>query len=458
MSIELLSIVVLIVMFVVATALPINLGALAFVASFVVGTVVAGLSPDDVFGGFPVDLFVLLVGITLLFALAERNGAIDLITEGGLRLVRGNVGLIPWVMFGLTTVLCAAGALSAAGVAIVAPIALRYAARYGISPLLMGIMVVQGATAGSYSPISPFGVITSGVLADQELPQNPGLLFANSLIFNTLVAVGVFVGFGGLRLLRQQVSTEGLTEEEREFSEETPAYGIPKEEASASGSPAAGNTPESGQGGPEEGKEEDGGGLTPYKGATLAGMVALVVLALGFQVEVGFAAFTIALALWLMAPYRQAGVLGDLPWSVILLISGILTYVGVLESVGTIDYIEGFITDMGNPLLTALVGAYVGGIVSAFASTAGILGIALPLAGPVLEDVSLSAIGVVSAIAIGSAIVDISPLSTNGAILLANVQNVAERVFFRQLLLWAIAVTAFAPLLAWFVFVVIGVP
>ncbi|MDP8926773.1 MAG: SLC13 family permease [Actinomycetota bacterium] len=458
MSIEFLSMIVLIVMFVVATTLPINLGALAFVASFVVGTVIAGLSPGDVFGGFPVDLFVLLVGITLLFALAERNGTIDLITEGGLRLVRGNIGLIPWVMFGLTTVLCAAGALSAAGVAIVAPIALRYAARHGISPLLMGIMVVQGATAGSYSPISPFGVITSGVLADQDLPQNPGLLFVNSLIFNTLVAAGVFIGFGGSRLLRMQTSPEELSEEEREVTEETPAYSAPEEETSASSTPEASNAPESGEGGSEDSTEGSRGGLTPYKGATLAGIVALIVLALGFQVEVGFAAFTIALVLWMMAPYRQAEVLNDLPWSVILLISGILTYVGVLDSVGTIDYVEGFITDVGDPLLTALIGAYVGGIVSAFASTAGILGIALPLAGPVLEDVSLSAIGVVSAIAIASAIVDVSPLSTNGAILLANVRNVAERVFFRQLLLWAVFITAVGPPLAWLVFVVIGVP
>jgi hypothetical protein len=65
---------------------------------------------------------------------------------------------------------------------------------------------------------------------------------------------------------------------------------------------------------------------------------------------------------------------------------------------------------------------------------------------------------VVTAVAISSAIVDTIPLSTNGALLLANVQNVEERVFFRRLLLWAVAVVVLAPLLLWLIFVVIGVP
>src|SRR5215217_7368564 len=79
---------------------------------------------------------------------------------------------------------------------------------------MMGVMVVQGATAGSYSPISPFGVITNGVLSSNDLPQSPGLLFVNSLIFNTLVAALVFVAFGGLGLLRKRADSEELVEKD----------------------------------------------------------------------------------------------------------------------------------------------------------------------------------------------------------------------------------------------------
>jgi di/tricarboxylate transporter len=432
---ELFSIIVLVVMFVVGTALPINLGVMGFVAAFLVGTLLGGLSAEDIFGGFPANLFVLLAGVTYLFAIALKNGTVDLLMHWGLRLVRGNVGLVPWIMFSLTTMLCGVGALSAAGVAVVAPIALRSAARYGISQLMMGILVVQGATAGSYSPISPFGVITNGVLASEGLPQSPGLLFANSLVFNTVVAALVFVAFGGLRLLGKRVAPE-------ELEGRGTADGVPTGEEDRAG----------------DGTDEDEGKLTPYRGATLAGIALLVVLALGFGADVGFAAFTIALALALMAPREQADTLRELPWPVILLVAGLLTYVDVLDQIGTVDYVEALISSTTNPLVAALAASYVGGVISAFASTAGILGVAIPLAGSVLQDPSIPAIGAVSAVAIASAIVDVSPFSTNGALLLANDQNVDSRVFFRQLLLWAAIVTLVMPLLAWFVFVVLAIP
>jgi di/tricarboxylate transporter len=438
MSTELISIIVLVVMFVIATVWPINLGVLGIVAAFLLGTTLGGLSADNIFDGFPANLFVLLAGITLLFVIAQRNGTIDLLTDWSLRLVRGNIGFIPWIMFALTALLCSVGALSAAGVAVVAPIALQFAARYAINPLMMGVMVVQGATAGSYSPISPFGVITNGVLASNDLPQSPGLLFVNSLVFNAVVAALVFVIFGGLGLLRMQADSAEFAEKDAESGNSANGSDESEEES-------------------EEGTEDEERGLTPYRGATLAGIALLVVLSLGFQVDVGFAAFTIALALMLMAPGAQSGVLREMPWGVILLISGILTYVAVLREIGTVSYIEGLISASGSPLITALAASYVGGIISAFASTAGILGVAIPLIGTVLEDPTLPAIGVVSAVAISSAIVDVSPFSTNGALLLANVRT-DERSFFRRLLLWAAIVTALMPLLAWFVFVVIGIP
>lgn len=425
MSPELFSLLVLLGMFIVASVLPINLGVMGFVAAFLVGTLLAGLTVDDIFAVFPGDLFILLAGVTFLFAIAQNNGTVDLLTQWGLRLVRGNIGLIPWIMFALTALLTAVGALSSAGVAIVAPVALGFAFRYKINPLLMGVMVVQGATAGSYSPISPFGVITNGVLASRDLPQAPGLLFANSLIFNTVVAAVVFFAFGGLRLLRRRIDAEAPAEESR-----------------------------------DDGVKE--GGLTFYRAATLVGITLLVVLAFALgssdNFDVGFAALTIALVLVLLAPREQGAALGRMPWPAILLISGILTYVGVLDEIGTIAYMQDLIARVGSPLIASLAASYVGGVISAFASTAAILGASIPLAEPILQDSGLSAIGTITAIAISSAIVDISPLSTNGALLIANVQGVEERRFFRQLLLWAVGVTLLAPLIVWLLFVVIGIP
>jgi hypothetical protein len=45
MSIPLLSILILAAMFIIATVLPVNMGALAFVGAFVLGVLIMGLTP-----------------------------------------------------------------------------------------------------------------------------------------------------------------------------------------------------------------------------------------------------------------------------------------------------------------------------------------------------------------------------------------------------------------------------
>ena len=82
MSIPLLSILILAAMFLIATVLPVNMGALAFVGAFVLGVLVMGLTPSEVFAGFPGSLFLTIVGVTYLFAIAQNNGTIDKLVQG----------------------------------------------------------------------------------------------------------------------------------------------------------------------------------------------------------------------------------------------------------------------------------------------------------------------------------------------------------------------------------------
>lgn len=178
------------------------MGALAFVAAFV-GTAVVGESTDDIVGGFPGDLFVILVGVTLLFAIAKGNGTVDWLVQVAVRAVGGRIALIPWVMFVVTAVLTAVGAVVPAAVAIIAPVGMSFATRYRINPMLMGLLIINGASAGGFSPISIFGSITNGVVERNNLPGNPTLLFLSSFLFNLVLSVVVFLIFGGRELLRR---------------------------------------------------------------------------------------------------------------------------------------------------------------------------------------------------------------------------------------------------------------
>ncbi|MFD3914602.1 SLC13 family permease [Streptomyces sp. NPDC058603] len=434
MSAELISILVLAVVFVIATTRSINMGALAFAAAFGVGGLVAGLDADGVFAGFPGDLFVVLVGVTYLFAIARANGTTDWLVHAAIRLVRGRIALIPWVMFAITGALTAIGAVSPAAVAIVAPIALSFAARYGISPLLMGAMVVHGAQGGGFSPISIYGSIVNGIVERENLPGSELTLFLGSLVANLLIAGIVFVLFGGLKLSGRR--------------------GEPSPAEQGSQQDQKGRKARKDEHEPKE--EPSGSRLTPAIGATLAALVALVVAVLGFDLDAGLSAITLAVLLSAVWPDTSRKAVSEIAWPTVLLICGVLTYVGVMEEMGTIDYAGHAVGDIGIPLLAALLLCYIGAIISAFASSVGIMGALIPLAVPFLAQGEIGAIGMITALAISATVVDVSPFSTNGALVLAAAPDVDRERFFRQLMVYGGIVVAVVPAAAWLVLVVPG--
>lgn len=423
MSIELIGIILLLLMFVIGTILPINIGLLGFVAAFIVGSVISGLEADAIFAGYPGDLFVLLAGVTFFFAIVQNNGTIDLITKWGLKLVKGKVVLIPWIMFALIALLASIGTQATACVMIVAPIAMRLAAQYKINPVMMGSMIVIASTAAAFSPLNLFGLIVKGVMESSNIPHEPLLLYLNTMLFTTVVAIIMFLTMGGLRLIKTQ---------------------------SLSQTYVAATT--------EEGVDDNEIRLTWHRGLTLLGIGVLIFLALVLEVNMGFAALIVGFALTLMAPNENEKVLKTLPWSIIFMITGIVTYVGVLETIGALDYLTELIASIGSSSLAALSASYVGGIISAFASTTGFLAAIIPLATPILQDPTISSIGVIAAISIASSIVDLSPFSTSGALIVANAQGMDTRVFYKKLLKVAGIIIVAGPGLAWLVFVFIGVP
>jgi di/tricarboxylate transporter len=438
MSAEVISILALAAMFVVATFMSVNMGLLAFAGAFLVGTLAGGMTTEEIFAGFPAQIFVVLVGITYLFALAQGNGTIDWLVRAAVRMVRGRLGAIPWIMFAAAGTLTAIGAVSPAAVAIVAPIALGFAAQYKINPLLMGVMVVHGAQAGGFSPISVYGAIVNNVVADNHLAQNEIVLFLASLAVNVLIAVVVFVLFGGLKIRRTQQGAVAATASEPVFTTAgTPRMAGGSHEADALAAPLP--------------------RLTRLQGLTIAGLLSLVGLTLAFDLDVGLVAVTVAVAIALVSsPEAKKAAVNQITWPVVLLICGVLTYVGVLEEMGTIKWAGEGVAGLGTPLIAALLLCYIGAIVSAFASSVGVLGATIPLAVPFLMMGDVGAIGFVAALAVASTVVDVSPFSTNGALVLANAKNVDADVLFRRLLIYGAVIVAVVPLLVWLVLIVPG--
>lgn len=442
---HIVSISVLGLMFVIATVLPVNMGALAFVGAFLVGTALGAMPAKTILMGFPADLFLTLVGITYLFAVAQNNGTIDWLVRLAVRAVGGRIAAIPWIMFGIAALLTSVGAVSPAAVAIIAPIALGFAARYNINPLMMGLMVVHGAQGGGFSPISIYGGITNKIVEKAGLPLNEMATAFASLGVNLLVALGLFVALGGMRLMRTSSQRQAVP-----AAGGVGAIDLPFQ-ARAAAVIGGGASP---VGGGMEAEAQQPG--TPYQYLTVLGLVALSVLTLYFKLDIGFVSLSIAVLLTLVSPNMQKAALTQVSWPEIMLIVGVSTYVGVMEKMGTIAFVGNSVAGLASPMMAALLLCVVGAVVSAFASSTAVLGSLIPLAVPFLQQGSdVSAIGFIAAMAVSSTIVDVSPFSTNGALVLANAQGVDRHAFFRKLMVYGMLVTIVAPVVLWFVFVVL---
>ncbi|GAB3031292.1 hypothetical protein GCM10011376_24470 [Nocardioides flavus (ex Wang et al. 2016)] len=435
---EWIAIIALVALFVVGTLLPINMGALAYVAAWLVGMYALDLTEKEILAGVSGDLILTLIGVTYLFAIARNNGTVDLIVRTAVRAVGGRVALIPWVMFAVTAVLTGIGAVSPAACAIIGPIALGFAGRYGISPLMMGMFVVHGAQAGGFSPISIYGVITNSVMEDAGLPSSEITVFLASLVVNTIMAAILFVALGGRKLMSMRIDADDpdtLDDDLHRGGATVPARGM--------GATAPVGT--------------QAQGVRRDQVLTLLAFVGVALIALVFDKNIGFVAITAAVILAMLNANEHKDAVRQIAWPTVLLVAGVSTYATILTTAGSPEFVGTWAAGLGAAAIGALILCYVGGVVSAFASSTALLPVIIPIAVPLIADGGINAALFVAALAVSSTIVDVSPFSTNGALMLANrPDSIGEQAYYKQILGYGVIVTLVGPLLVWAALVLPG--
>lgn len=445
MSPEVIALLTLAVVFLVATVTSAHMGALALVAAFLVGGLAYGIDADEVLAGFPGSMFVILVGVTYLFALARNNGTVDWLVHASVRVTGGRIAAVPVVMFLVPAAITAIGAASPAACAVVIPIALRFARRYRINPLLMSMMVIQGTTAGGFSPIGVYGLIVNGVTGNAGLPTAAGLLFLGTFCATAVLGAVAYLTLGGRQLIGLRADDTPGTPVAR--AEQALA---PTGEVLADGATGTVTRPRTT---PDDVGTDEAPELDPRRMLTLGGLAGLVLATLVFDLHVGLVALAVAVLLTIVFPQDAKGAVDGIAWPTVLLIGGIMTYIAMLEDQGTVEWLGRSIAGISAPLLAALALLLIGAVGSAFASTTAMLGAVIPLATPFLLAGDMSVIGVIVALCIASSVVDCSPLSTNGALAVANSpEEQADRVF-RGLMVWGMSLVVIAPVVTWTVLV-----
>jgi Na+/H+ antiporter NhaD/arsenite permease-like protein len=390
----------------------INVGIVCLAFAWIVGVLLGGMSVGDILGGFPTPLFVTLLGVTLLFSMARGNGTLERVTERAVRLCRGHTGVLPIMFFFLALGLSTIGPGSIGAAALLAPPAMAVAARTGISFFLMAIMIGNGALAGSLSPFSPTGVVANSVMARMGFPGLEWTTFINNILGHTLVAFGGYAMLGGLRLFR----------------------------ATETAAPVA---------------EPPSQPLEWRHWLTITLIVALLVGVIGFEFEVGMTALTAAAILSFARAADEKEAILRMPWGVILMVTGVTVLIELLEKTQGLDLFTDLLVRLSTTETVTAVVALVTGVVSVYSSTSGVvLPAFLPTVPGIVERLGgLDPIAVASAMNLGSHLVDLSPLSTTGALCLAGVPaGVDPQGLFNKLLAWGLSMTVVGAILCWLMF------
>jgi len=392
----------------------INVGVLAVAFAWVIGVYHGGMKPEAVIAGFPVTLFVMLAGVTLLFAMAEWNGTLARVTHRVVRITGGDRRVLPIVFFGLACLISAVGPGAISAVALLAPLAMPLGVRAGVPRFLTALMVANGANAGNLSPVSAVGVIANTKMSEVGLGGNEMLVFAANFGAHLIVAAFAYLLF------------RGKDGELRDVG---------------------------GGGGTGTGTATTDLDLALERGHLLTlAVIATWILAVVFlKVNVGLGAFAAAAVLAAFRAADETAAIKRMPWDVIVMVCGITVLISVLEKSGGMDLFASALAALATPDSINGSIAFITGLISTWSSTSGVV---LPAFLPTVPALVAKVGGgdplaVALSINVGSALVDVSPLSTLGALCIATVSDDTDsRRLFRQLMIWSLSMAVVGAVLA----------
>ena len=347
-----------------------NTGLLCMALAFVTGRM-AGISDAEIVSGFNSSLFVMLLGVTYLFGLAEINGTLSLLSKKIVALSGRRTFLVPIVMYVFATILSALGPGTIPTTAIMMVFGMTLAVEMNINPAMLAAIIFLGAAGGGMSPLAATGIIGLNLTVEE------GELFGfmNGILSSTVYASLVYLFFGGYRLKSETALR--LTD-------------IPS--------------------------------FKRYQLVTLTGILCMVVLVLLFQVNVGLASFAVAAVLSFLHVSDETEAIRRIPWGTLLLICGVGVLMNVIIRTGGIDLLSDELAAVMNDSTAVSILGITAGVLSWFSSTSGVvMPTLIPTVPHIISEIGSTANPVewVTAISMVSNTAGISPLSTGGALALA---------------------------------------
>jgi di/tricarboxylate transporter len=194
---------------------------------------------------------------------------------------------------------------------------------------------------------------------------------------------------------------------------------------------------------------------------TLVGIAVMVIGVIFFKVDIGFFGFLIGSALILLGAADEEKAFKAMPWGAIMMVTGVTVLINLMSKIGGMSLFAELMAKQSTAYTVTLVAGFWSALISAYASTIGvILPSFVPMAPELLAKVGgTDLLALLSSIILCGHITDVSPLSTLGAIFIANAtEDQDKKKLFRNLLIWGLAMSPIGAVVCWILFTVLNIP
>ena len=420
-----------------------NVGFLGIAFGIIVGGVFAGTPASKVMNAFPLSLFMILVGVTFLFGMAQTNGTMEKLTAYSIRACKGNTALVPIIIYILATFITTIGPGNIAGCALMAPVAMAIASKVKMPAFLMTLLVVGACNGAAFSPFAPTGIISNGIIAkcapELGIPADYLNTLAWKIHFNSTIAqgfvnIGGFFVMGGLKWLREQ---KGAALDIDELAPKPKPFNAAQK-------------------------------------TTLLMVAILIILVVvpglpgmkgvfpkaitNMLSNVGSISFVLSIVLMLTGYGDSKAAVKVMPWSVIMMVCGVSVLIDVMDKAGGLNFLVEVMASVAGPTTICFWTAFVPAVISAYSSSSGVvMPMFLPMTPGLVELTGGDPIAIISAIDVGSHLVDTSPLSTLGALCIASAGEEEDKgVLFRKLLIWGLSMSIVSGIVCYVFFGLLG--
>lgn len=377
--VSIISLVILLITIVIGFVKKINMGVLALGFSFILGYL-GKISASSIIKGFNSSLFLMLVGVSILFGIAQHNGTLNLIVKKLIRLSGKKAWLIPILMYFVIYFIAFLGAGTITGFALAALFGIPMAKELDADPFLLTTMGQLGSIGGGIVPWAPTGIIGLELAKNANITGN----LANTMVLNTFLATAFGAIISYIFLKGYKLKAKELNSEVLKFNKN--------------------------------------------QKITLVGILCMVIGVAVFKMNIGLLSIFISIILILLKVGTEKEALGSVPWNTILLISGMGILMSLIVKLGGIKLLADILSLFMNEKTVAGILALSSGILSLFSSTSGVV---MPTMIPTIPLIveTLGIAGVVpsalllSAVINGSSPSGMSPLSTGGAFVMATLSE-----------------------------------